>query len=240
MMASSNRLADHSMMALAVLCGGGSLVLFAAGPFPIVPLGLSDFAALLWDALLSVTFFLQHSIMVRAPVRARVGRIVPERYLGSVYAIASGVVLGLVLLLWQRSPTVLLALRGAPRWVVHGLAAAALVGLAWGALSLRSFDPFGLGPIEAHMRGSRRRASTFTARGAYRWVRHPLYSAFLLLIWARPELSADRLLFDALWTSWILVGTVLEEKDLVAQFGEPYLEYRRKVPMLIPWRAPWT
>jgi hypothetical protein len=26
--------------------------------------------------------------------------------------------------------------------------------------------------------------------------------------------------------------------DLVAEMGEPYLAYRRRVPMLIPWRRP--
>ena len=75
-------------------------------------------------------------------------------------------------------------------------------------------------------------------RGPYRWVRHPLYSATLLMIWSYPVLTADRLLFNVLFTIWILVGTMLEERDLVADYGEDYQNYQRRVPMLIPYRKP--
>jgi protein-S-isoprenylcysteine O-methyltransferase Ste14 len=67
-------------------------------------------------------------------------------------------------------------------------------------------------------------------------VRHPLYFSILLMIWCRPDLSVDRLLFNALFTAWIVVGTLLEERDLVTEFGEDYLDYQRNVPMIIPWK----
>jgi len=75
-------------------------------------------------------------------------------------------------------------------------------------------------------------------RGAYRWVRHPLYLGVLLLLWAPLDLGLDRLLAATLWTAWIVAGTVLEERDLVAELGEPYRAYQRAVPMLLPWRRP--
>jgi protein-S-isoprenylcysteine O-methyltransferase Ste14 len=48
----------------------------------------------------------------------------------------------------------------------------------------------------------------------------------------------DRLLFNVLWTLWVVLGTYLEEKDLVAEFGEKYRHYQKTVPMLFPWRFP--
>ena len=39
----------------------------------------------------------------------------------------------------------------------------------------------------------------------------------------------------AMTTGYILVGVTLEERDLVAAFGARYEEYRRRVPMLIPF-----
>ena len=75
-------------------------------------------------------------------------------------------------------------------------------------------------------------------KGAYRWVRHPLYLAVLLMIWSYPVLTVDRLLFNMLWTLWIVTGTVLEERDLVAGFGDEYRDYERNVPMLLPTRIP--
>jgi protein-S-isoprenylcysteine O-methyltransferase Ste14 len=75
-------------------------------------------------------------------------------------------------------------------------------------------------------------------QGAYRWVRHPLYLVVLLLIWSYPVLTIDRLLFNVLWTVWIVVGTVLEERDLTTNFGNDYRDYQRNVPMLLPTRIP--
>ena len=78
----------------------------------------------------------------------------------------------------------------------------------------------------------------FSVRGPYRWVRHPFYSFTLVLIWSSPEVTADRLLFNVLFTVWIVIGTRLEEGDLVAIFGEAYRHYQRDVPMLVPYRIP--
>lgn len=46
------------------------------------------------------------------------------------------------------------------------------------------------------------------------------------------------LLRNMLWTLWITLGSYLEEKDLVAEFGESYRHYQNTVPMLVPWRFP--
>ena len=75
-------------------------------------------------------------------------------------------------------------------------------------------------------------------RGPYRWVRHPLYSLFLVLLWVCPDITADRLLLNTLFTAWIVLGTVLEERDLARDLGDPYRAYQRQVPMLVPWKVP--
>jgi hypothetical protein len=57
-----------------------------------------------------------------------------------------------------------------------------------------------------------------------------------MLIWTSPDVTAERLLFNVLWTAWVIIGTLLEERDLVAEFGGEFREYQRRVPMLVPWR----
>jgi len=67
-------------MALTLLFGVGSLILFVGFPvflWGAVPMGLSDSEALWWDGLLSLVFFVQHSGMIRRPVRAHLSAIVP-------------------------------------------------------------------------------------------------------------------------------------------------------------------
>ena len=68
-------------------------------------------------------------------------------------------------------------------------------------------------------------------------MRHPLYSLLLVLLWTCPDVTADRLLLNGLFTAWIVVGALLEERDLVREFGESYREYQRRVPMLVPWKS---
>lgn len=145
--------------------------------------------------------------------------------------------MSLVAILWQPAEPHLLALRGLPLWVARGCQIAVLAMFVWSAYALRPFDPLGLAPIQAHLHGRPDQPSPFVVQGPYRWVRHPLYAGFIVLIWSSPDLTADRLLFNILWTAWICAGAIWEEADLVAEFGAIYQAYRRKVPMLIPWRG---
>ncbi len=227
-----------STIFLSVAIGGGSLVLLgyflsAGPPFPIA-IARSEAACLLWNAQLCLLFFVQHSGMIRRGAKERIARHVPATYFPALYSIASGLALLVLVLLWQPTNHVLLSLHGPVRWLPALVAIAALAGFAWGVRALGEFDPFGAHAIRAALRGASPTSSAFVARGPYRYVRHPLYLFALVLIWATPGLSTDRLLFNLLWTAWIVIGTKLEERDLLADFGDTYRKYRDSVPMLIP------
>jgi protein-S-isoprenylcysteine O-methyltransferase Ste14 len=230
------------ILALSVSLGGLSLLGFglflAAGPFELLPLGLAPAPALAWDAALCLVFFAQHSGMVRRGFQARVARFVPTHFHPAVYSIASGVALFALVLLWQRSEVVLASASGVWRLALRALFLATGPGFLWAVRSLGSLDAFGVGPVRAHRAGREPRRPPLVVRGPYRWVRHPLYSLLLVMIWVCPDLTADRLLFNALFTAWIVVGTFLEERDLARDLGEPYREYQRQVPMLVPWKPP--
>jgi protein-S-isoprenylcysteine O-methyltransferase Ste14 len=243
MTTSTSRLNLHLIVGLARLLGWGSLLAFMlfllVGSLNLVDFGLGEPAALVLNACLSLAFFVQHTIMVRKSFRQRLAKFVREDYHGAVYTICSGVVLLLLIVFWQQSAHVLAAPQGVLRWLLRAVFVAAIAGFNWGTRSLRRFDPLGISPILRELRGADPpRPMPFTVGGPYRWVRHPLYLFCLLLIWSCPDLTADRLLFNVLWTVWIVVGTVLEERDLVADFGDEYRNYQRSVPVLIPWRIP--
>ncbi|MNG10005.1 hypothetical protein D3C76_1605500 [compost metagenome] len=56
-----------------------------------------------------------------------------------------------------------------------------------------------------------------------------------MTFWATPHMTVGHLLFAGVGTLYILIGTLLEEKDLVQLFGEQYRQYQRKVGMLLPF-----
>ena len=229
-------------MVMALLIGGGSLILFgvflAIGPMPILRFHGPDYRAILWDGLLSIIFFIQHSGMLRRSFRTRLAPMISRHYHPATYAIASGITLTGVLLLWQPSSKVVYQTEGSLRLLSRAISLLAIVGLVWGARTLRSLDPFGLNPIRAYLHGRQLEAPEFIYRGLYLWVRHPLYFLTLVLMWSASNVSLDRLLFNVLWTFWVVLGAYLEEKDLAAEFGEKYHQYQRHVPMLFPWRFP--
>jgi protein-S-isoprenylcysteine O-methyltransferase Ste14 len=228
-------------VALADLLGGGSLVLFGvflfSGSLNLTDLGLNHGGVHGLDTALSLLFFIQHSGMVRTPFRRRLERFVPGEFHGAIYAIASGVALLVVIAFWQEGTPLFTSPSGPIRWSFRALFFLSLIGFLWGGLSLKSFDPCGVGPLLARLRGATPESTPFSARGPYRLVRHPLYLFSILMIWSCPDLTTDRLLFNVLWTVWIVIGAFLEERDLVAEFGETYLDYQRRVPMFIPGKT---
>ena len=195
---------------------------------------------LLGNASLSILFFIQHSGMVRTSFRNRLARTVHPDYHLAIYSIASGIALTTVVLLWQPSKTVIIHAEGLLRFVALAISALAIIGFSWGVQALGSFDTFGLVSVKVHMRGKQLRPPTFVLRGPYLWVRHPLYFFIIVLFWSAPDVALDRLLFNILWTLWIIVGSFFEERDLVAAFGEKYRRYQKNVPMLLPLRVPRT
>jgi protein-S-isoprenylcysteine O-methyltransferase Ste14 len=71
-------------------------------------------------------------------------------------------------------------------------------------------------------------------KGFYRYVRHPLYSAGMLFIWFSPYMTQNILTLNIGITLYFLIGTFFEERRLVKDFGQQYLDYKDRTPRFIP------
>jgi protein-S-isoprenylcysteine O-methyltransferase Ste14 len=146
----------------------------------------------------------------------------------------SGSLLILIVLFWQKSDLTVLSLEGLSRWVCYSGLLVALVLFFWVLSVLTAADPFGIQNILDYHRGRRTHQAPMVVRGPYRWVRHPAYLCNLLVMWSYPDITADRLLLNVLWTVWSLAATYFEERDLITAYGERYRHYRSLVPRLLP------
>jgi len=180
-------------------------------------------------------FFIQHSVMVRAPFQRWCKGFLPNIFIGAIYSITSGIFILILVFFWQQSSTVLYSFQGLPRLFCRIIFLLSVAGNIWGNRSMRQFDPLGIKSIRYHLRGKELEPQPFVIQGPYRFVRHPLYLFSLMMIWSFPDLTSDRLLFNLLWTTWIIIGTLLEERDLVNTHGKLYQDYQQRVPMLIPF-----
>ena len=66
-------------------------------------------------------------------------------------------------------------------------------------------------------------------------VRHPFYTGSFLVIWAG-NLDTTRIIVNIILSIYLVVGTMLEEQKLLAEFGDVYRDYQKEVSMLFPWK----
>ncbi len=201
----------------------------SGGPGATLPTAIAINAALL------MAFAVQHTVMARAPFKRWITRYIPEAAERATFVLASSAVLSLMM--WQWRPMggdVWRVDDPALRWILAGIAALGYAIVLYSSFLIDHFELFGLRQAWAYFRGHALESPAFVLKSLYRRVRHPLMLGFLIGFWATPHMTVGHLLFAVLVTGYILFGIQMEERDLVRNLGEKYVDYRARTPMLIP------
>jgi methanethiol S-methyltransferase len=191
--------------------------------------------ALLADLVLMSIFAVQHSGMARQGFKRLFARFASPVIERSSYVLSAS--LTLALLFWQWQPITNLVWNIETPWLANLATAGGFLGwliVLYSTFLISHFELFGLTQVVTHFAGRLTAPIRFKTPGLYRMIRHPIYLGFIIAFWSAPTMTVGHLLFAAVTTAYIFVGIYLEERDLVALFGEEYRRYRARVAMLLP------
>jgi protein-S-isoprenylcysteine O-methyltransferase Ste14 len=174
-------------------------------------------------ALFSV-FALHHSLLARPSVKRVVTHLFPDRYERSLYVWVASILAVTMCLLWQPIAGLVYRVDGWWRmalWLVQvfGLVLALLAARAIRALELAGID----------QAAGRPQVGDLKIVGPFRAVRHPIYLGWILMVFAIPTMTANRLLFAVVSSLYLILAIPWEEKSLVGVHGDRYREYQRQV-----------
>jgi len=117
------------------------------------------------------------------------------------------------------------------RYSLVGLGVILVVG---GARHYSMFQFLGISQIRKEAaRSAMTESGDLDDKGVLGLVRHPWYVAVFILIWTN-DLNAAAITVNLVLSAYLIVGTLLEERKLVIEFGEEYRRYQERVSMFIP------
>ena len=204
---------------------------------PAVPAdgGGNTTSAVVMNVLLLSLFAIQHSVMARPAFKEWWTKIIPKSAERSTYVLATNLVLALFYWQWRPLPNEIWSADNlAGQIVLYGMFALGIVIVLVSMFLIDHFELFGLKQSYYQFVGKQIPSASFKTPFLYQYVRHPLMVGFMIAFWVTPSMTVGRLLFAAVTTVYILIAIRIEERDLIAFFGDEYREYRKRTPMLIP------
>ncbi len=229
---------------IAYLIGFASLLFWILSLSNLVPeisidrnTEMSFSLALVKNIGLVILFALPHSVMARKSFKDWITRILPQPIERSTYVLQSGIFLSI--LVWQWEPLGgniwSIAVGSTLFYVMHFLFFLGWIILFITTFLINHFDLFGLRQTYLELTNKAYKPLDFMVVAFYKYIRHPLYFGILLGLWATPVMTMTHLVFAIFLSIYIIIGVMLEEKDLMKDFGDQYRAYKRKTPMLIPF-----
>jgi methanethiol S-methyltransferase len=177
----------------------------------------------LWNTALFTLFAGHHSVLARGRAKQWIRRLVLPDAERTLYVWVASILLAAVCVLWRSIPGMIADVPGGWRVPLYGLQ---LLGVALTIGGARMIDPLELAGIRT---SPARSGTALQVVGPFRFVRHPIYLGWILMVWAAPTLTVNRLLFAAISSIYLILAIPWEERSLVADHGDPYRAYQRRV-----------
>jgi len=184
-----------------------------------------------FNMIFVLIFGIQHSTMARNSIKRVTTKVFGSGLERSAFVFVSSLLLHVMMSFWGSLPTVVWSLP-------HPFDKLALgcYFFGWAFAIMASFVTdhyYFLGLKQAWV--GRHVKPSLTHSALYNYVRHPIYFGTLFAYFSAPVMTLGRLLWCGSLTAYLLIGVRFEEQELINQFGESYIKYKERTPMLIPW-----
>jgi protein-S-isoprenylcysteine O-methyltransferase Ste14 len=106
-------------------------------------------------------------------------------------------------------------------------------------------SPLGIALVTAGWREVYRakKENRLATQGPYACVRHPQYTGFFLVMFGEGVVHWPTVFslaaFPIVVAAYVLLARK-EEREMVRRFGDDYVQYQERVPMLLPHRREWS
>jgi protein-S-isoprenylcysteine O-methyltransferase Ste14 len=172
-------------------------------------------------------FAAHHSIFARGVTKRWIERIVPARMERSFYVWVASLLLIATWMLWRLVEGLLYDIDGFWKWPMYALQLAGVHLTVRAAGFLDALELAGIRQLQP-----RAREVVFRTDGPFGLVRHPIYLGWILMTFAAPAMTYNRLIFALITTGYLVVAIPWEERSLVTAFGDRYRTYQS----LVKWR----
>jgi len=189
---------------------------------------------LLIFAIALFIYFFIHSLLAHENVKALLHPIIGQRYYRFFFNLIAIVSLVPVYFFYKKiDAEVLFEIK----WLEYVGIGMIILGGIFSVKALLQYDLSEFSGTKQYRQQTATTVEKLQTNGMNRYVRHPLYFSLLLIVWGFFLFrSTDLILTVAgVTTIYLYFGTVLEEQKLINQFGNDYIEYQKRVPMLIPF-----
>ena len=190
-----------------------------------------------------VVWMLLHSLTAASHLKQRIRQIIGDRAYEGLYRLlynlfsALTILPVLYLLVTQVPAAPIWTLLTPLSYIFSGVQLIGLIGLIIALWQTDIWDFAGLRQAWHYFSHDEKPMPTpqLVTTGLYGFVRHPLYFFSLLILWFNPVMGLNSFIFTIASTLYFWLGSIYEERKLLAFFGQAYHEYQQRVPRLIPF-----
>lgn len=189
--------------------------------------------AVIVNFLILVLFGLHHSVAARSSFKEKLTKFMPAEIERSTYVMISGIFMFAICFYWQP----LVGTIWSTDNTIVVLIMKSIHVLGWLTLVAATFeiDHFHLMGLKQSLSMNPPEGDKLNESFLYSIVRHPIQTGVLMGIWSTANMSMTQFMLSFCLTLYIFIGLYYEEKSLISHFGDLYLDYKKRVPGVMPF-----